>query len=432
MSTDDPKPSTENASVNLRQAAVGVVRALVEAGHVAYFAGGCVRDRLMGHEPADYDVATDARPEQVSQIFRRAWAVGESFGVMLVPINGHKIQVATFRVEGEYSDGRHPDSVAFSDAQHDASRRDFTINGLFEDPLMRDEAAGAEVAEGGAGGRVIDYVGGKADLEARVIRAIGDPHARLSEDRLRMLRAVRFAARFSFAIEAETADAIRAGAGELIGVSRERIGEEVKRMLCDSNRAVAAWEMQYLGLDAAVLMEPNQKVAPTRLGRLPDHAPYSTALAAWLLDRWSQAKNLREIEEVAKRWSSALVLSNEDRIAMWRSLEVYTVLMIEWPHLGVARQKRLAASDRFEDGLLLLAATDRQWFVDVRRRVIDLAQSGLAPSPLIDGGDLIDLGMKPGPVFSRVLEAVYDAQLEGSISTKEQARSMAKAVALTT
>ncbi|MCI0631364.1 MAG: CCA tRNA nucleotidyltransferase [Phycisphaerales bacterium] len=416
----DPNQRVKN-QMTVRQAAVDVVRALSEAGHVAYFAGGCVRDRLMGHEPADYDVATDARPEQVAEVFRRAIEVGESFGVMLVPINGHKIQVATFRVDGVYSDSRHPDSVTFSDAQHDAARRDFTINGLFEDPLAGPSGSG----------RLIDYVGGQADLEARIIRAIGDPHARLREDRLRMLRAVRFAARFSFAIEAETADAIRSGAGELIGISRERVGEEIKRMLADPNRAVAAWEMQYLGLDAAVLMEPNQKVAPTRLGRLPDHASYSTALAAWLLDRNDDVARWDDLRDTAERWADALMLSNDERGAFFGCLDVYFTLVGGWARLGVAQQKRLAASPEFENGLLLLQATDRQLFVDVRRRVIDLSQSGLSPAPLIDGNDLINLGMKPGPIFSWVLRAVYDAQLEGSIQTKDEAVRLARSVSLT-
>src|SRR5687767_11901220 len=185
----------------LRDAAVHVLQKLVDSGHVAYFAGGCVRDRLMGLEPTDYDIATSARPEQVAVIFPHVQTVGESFGVMLVRIQKrHVIQVATFRTEGSYSDGRRPDSVEFSDAQHDAVRRDFAINGLFENPLT---------------GEIIDYVGGRADIDAKLIRAIGDPFARIREDRLRMLRAIRFAARFRFDIESETADAIRASAAEL-------------------------------------------------------------------------------------------------------------------------------------------------------------------------------------------------------------------------
>ncbi|MCH8006322.1 MAG: heparinase II/III family protein, partial [Planctomycetes bacterium] len=249
----------------------------------------------MGVEPSDYDVASDARPEQVGALFGGAHRVGESFGVMLVSVMGHQIEVATFRSDGFYSDGRRPDTVTFSDASHDARRRDFTINGLFEDPLS---------------GRVIDFVGGQADLEARLIKAIGDPEARLAEDQLRMLRAVRFAARFSFAIDTATAEAIRGGAEDLGRISRERIGQEVRRMLTDRNRAVAAREIQYLGLDAAVLGESHQTAAPTRLGRLMEQVAYPTALAAWMLDRAEQT--FLDVAARVRGWSTALVLALDD------------------------------------------------------------------------------------------------------------------------
>ncbi len=398
---------------DLREAAVEVVRQLTQAGHAAYFAGGCVRDRLLNIAPADYDIATSARPEQVRAIFRRANEVGLAFGVMLVRVRQHEVQVATFRTDGVYSDSRHPDSVTFSDAEHDARRRDFTINGLFENPLND---------------RIIDYVGGQADLEARLLRAIGDPFARLREDRLRMLRAVRFASRFGFAIDPETADAIRAEAGELKGVSRERIGHEVRRMLSDPNRAVAAWEMQYLGLDEPTLQEPNRLTAPTRVGRLPDHAPYATALSGWLLDRHEVEGG--DLLATANRWADALVLSNDERGAMHATLAVYATLQsAAWMRLGVASQKRLAVSPHFDSGIILLQATDRQAYVDVRTHVLRLAESGLAPDALITGGDLIDLGLSPGPLFSRVLTGVYDAQLEGTISTRDEAIRLAKAIA---
>ncbi len=399
-------------STDLRSAAVDVVRALTEAGFEAYFAGGCVRDRLMGIEPADYDVASDARPDAVTGIFRRAQRVGESFGVMLVNRRGHMIQVATFRTDVVYSDGRHPDTVSFSDAVHDAMRRDFTINGLFENPLTE---------------QVIDHVGGQADLRARLIRAIGDPHARLREDRLRMLRAVRFAARFEFAIEGETGEAIAADAESLRGVSRERIGQELKRMLSHRNRAVAAWELQYLGLDSAVLLEPHSTAAPKRLGSLPEVAAYPTALAAWLLDR--RDKGGAATAERAVRWSEGLLLSNAEQTALRGCLAVYEQLRDAWSGLGVARQKRLAARPEFEEALLLLQATDPQAFVDVRRRTLDLARTELAPDPLIDGRDLIGLGLPPGPLFRRVLEAVYDAQLEGGVEDRDEALELARTIA---
>ncbi|MHC4964406.1 MAG: CCA tRNA nucleotidyltransferase [Planctomycetota bacterium] len=397
--------------VDLRTAAVHVVRTLIDAGHEAYFAGGCVRDRLMGGEPTDYDIATDARPEAVSTLYRRAQRVGEAFGVMLVKHHGHPIQIATFRTEGVYSDGRHPDSVSFSDAEHDARRRDFTINGLFEDPLAD---------------KVIDYVGGRADLAAGVIRAIGDPEARLREDALRMLRAVRFAARFEFAIEGGTGEAIRAAAGDLRGVSRERIGQELKWMLSHPNRAVAARELQSLGLDGAVLQEPCVTAAPRRLECLPADAPYPTALAAWLLDRTDEAPDL--IEQ-ARRWARSLLLSNADRDALCRNLEIHRTLTGPWPQLGVAGQKRLAARPEFEQALAVLKAGDNEAFVDVRRQVEALARTQIAPPPLISGEDLIGLGLIPGPLFKQVLESVYDAQLEGSLGDKAEALRLARAIA---
>lgn len=406
----DRSPNKPKADV--RTAATEVVRVLTDAGHQAYFAGGCVRDRLMGVEPEDYDVATDARPAQVGELFRRAQHVGESFGVMLVSKLGHRIHVATFRTDGVYSDGRHPDEVSFSDAEHDARRRDFTINGLFENPLTGD---------------IIDYVGGRADLEARQVRAIGDPQARIHEDHLRMLRAVRFAARFEFALEGGTGEAIRAQADDLRGVSRERIGQEIRRMLLDRNRAVAAWEIQYLGLDRAVLEEDHMAPAPTRLGRLPDDARYPTALAAWLLDRHEGSG--ADLADRARRWSRALLLSNPEQAGLARCLEIYGTLRGPWPSLGVAAQKRLAARPEFEEALLVLQGIDPQAFVDVRRRVLELAETELAPTPLISGDDLIELGLTPGPIFKRVLETVYDAQLEGSVDDRDGALALARSLA---
>jgi tRNA nucleotidyltransferase/poly(A) polymerase len=345
--------------------------------------------------------------------------VGEAFGVMLVPWDRGRrrvwVEVATFREDLGYSDGRRPDGVRFTDAEHDARRRDFTINGLFEDPLTDS---------------IIDHVGGRADLESKVIRAIGDPHARFREDHLRMLRAVRFAARFGFAIDAETADAIRAGASNLDGVSRERVGGEVRRMLTDANRAVAAWELQYLGLDQAVLHEPTRKVAPTRLGRLPEAIPYPTTLAAWILDRHGDTSE--QSLSVAKRWAVSLMLSNEEAAALSAVLTIFGTLTGTWEHLGVAKQKRLASDPHFEQGLHLVQATDRQLFVDVRRRVLELAKSGLNPTPLITGEDLIAIGLKPGPSFSAILASVFDAQLEGSVSTKAEALEMVRVVLAST
>ncbi len=404
----------DRARLDARSAASEIAATLTGRGFVAYFAGGCVRDRLLGIEPIDYDVATDARPEQVREIFPRARSVGEAFGVMLVRRGGHTVEVATFRTDGPYGDGRHPDRVTYSDAEHDARRRDFTINGLFEDP---------------ATGAIIDHVEGRADIEQQLVRAIGDPEARLREDRLRMLRAVRFAARFRFAIETETAETIRRNAASLRGVSRERIGQELRLMLADANRPVAAWELQYLHLDGAVLDEPGCLAAPRRLGRLPANAGVPTALAAWLLDRHDRGDGRPAATAVADRWAAALMLSGAERQALKRCLAVHATLLGEWDRLGVASQKRLAASEGFREALQIRQTEDAQAFVDIRRRVEALAVTGLAPTPLITGDDLIGHGMTPGPAFQQVLDGVYDAQLEGSVRTRAQALALAEAIA---
>jgi tRNA nucleotidyltransferase/poly(A) polymerase len=396
----------------LREAAVEVVRRLTEAGHEAYLAGGCVRDRLMGHPPVDYDVATDARPEVVADLLSRVRRVGEAFGVTLVTFGGHQIEVATFRTDGVYSDSRRPDDVTFSDADHDAKRRDFTINGLFEDPLND---------------RIIDFVGGQADIEAGLIRAIGEPSERLREDRLRMLRAVRFAARFDFTIEPGTAEAIRASAGELPGVSRERIGQEMKLMLSHRSRARAAGEIQCLGLDAPVLDEPNQVVDLTRLEGLPDDAAYPTALAAWQLDRHEAGEP--GFQARVRTWSRALMLSNLEASALARCLEVYSTLRSGWADLGVAARKRLAAAPAFDEAMAVLRGIDPDACGTIDGQRAELAATGLAPEPLINGEDLIAMGLEPGPLFARVLEEVYDAQLEGRVRGRDEALMLAGQVA---
>src|SRR5688572_2808762 len=229
------EPSDQPPEIHsTRQDALAVVRALRDVGHVAYFAGGCVRDLLLGLEPKDYDVATDAPPDRVRKLFKRTQAVGQAFGVILVRIGRSQVEVATFRAEGKYLDGRRPSEVRFTTAEEDAKRRDFTINGLFLDPLD--------------GNRVIDFVGGQADLKAKLLRAIGNPDERFEEDHLRLLRAVRFAARFGLTIEPETAEAVRKHAPQLKRISPERIADELRRMLTPP-KAQSAWALlRELGL----------------------------------------------------------------------------------------------------------------------------------------------------------------------------------------
>ena len=404
------KRLTSSCPIEARKGALEVLLALCDAGHTTYFAGGCVRDRLLSAAPTEYDIATAAKPEEIRKIFPKAKSVGEAFGVMLVRQNNIIYDVATFRTDGEYKDHRHPTNVTFTDAEHDAQRRDFTINGLFEDPV--DE-------------KVIDFVGGQDDLDARIIRAIGDPHQRFADDHLRMLRAVRFAANFSFSIEAETADAIREHAPHLSGVSKERIGGELRRMFTHQNRGVAAWELQYLGLDVQILGEKSILTAPTRVGRLPATADFPTALAAWIIDRHTSEADLQTI---ARQWRDHLLLSNREYTALQEILTLHTTLSA-WETLGIAKKKRLASADRFPSTLAILQAEDRPMFVFVKQAIAKLLKTGLAPNPLITGDDLIAIGIPSTPAIGTILEGVYDAQLEGGISTKEEALALSRLIA---
>lgn len=418
-------------SAQAREAAASIVRRLREARHVAYFAGGCVRDELLGLEPTDYDVATDARPDAIQAMFRKTAAVGASFGVVLVKEAGGVVEVATFRSDGPYSDNRRPDRVEFADAAHDAERRDFTINALFLDPLAAEDSASIH-------GHVIDHVGGLADLEARVIRAVGDPERRLAEDHLRALRAVRFAARFGFAIERGTADAIREHASDLEGVSRERVGDELRRMFLAETRAEAAGLLDELSLDGVVLGVVPTAARGTALAALgpqeflgqPVPVSFPAALAALAFDR-GEAESLAQVPALIRRWRRGLCLSNEESARLRDVLEGVLEIEAGWSEAGVSSRKRRAAAAWFADALAVLQARNGKLGNLVRSDVASLAGDGigLAPTPLIDGTDMLEAGLTPGPVFARVLSSVYDAQLEGRVSGKAEALQLAAELA---
>ncbi|MFG0273597.1 MAG: hypothetical protein ACF8QF_00920 [Phycisphaerales bacterium] len=420
-----------------RTAAVEIVRTLRREGHVAYFAGGCVRDELLGHDPADYDVATDAVPDRLREIFPRANEVGAAFGVMLVRRHEETVEVATFREESGYSDKRRPDEVRFADAERDARRRDFTINALFLDPLTREPAPQGLANVAGA---VIDLVGGLADLRDGLVRAVGDPEVRLAEDHLRALRAARFAARFGFRLDDATADAIRRHAGELSGVSRERIGEELRRMLAPASRAEAVRRIEDLGLDAPALGEPPIGAGPADrcIDRLPVGAGFGLALAAWALDRMRAADGAppdaerlrRDADATASRWRAALCMSNLERDEMAGALETLARLELDWSDAGEAVRKRLAASRWFGQGLDLLLARDaaRAAGIEADVQVLESRYGGVAPIPLLSGDALVAIGLPQGPRIGVVLDRVYDAQLEGRITTERDALDLARSL----
>lgn len=412
---------TESPS-KARQAAERVVARLQAGGHIAYFAGGCVRDELLGLHPSDYDVATDARPEQVRRLFRRTSVVGAVFGVVLVRDFGTTVEVATFRSDGPYSDKRRPDSVTFADARLDAARRDFTINALFLDPLAPPEAGQPPVS-----GKVIDYVAGLPDLRAGIVRAVGAPEERLAEDHLRALRAVRFAARLGFAIEAGTFEAMRAHASELAGISRERIGEEMRRMLRHPSRVRAVELLVEAGLDGPVFQEPTLDRPTPVLASLPPEAEFALCLAAMMVDRHGLEG---ATDTVVRRWRSALMLSNEERDNLAGAVALARAIAEGWEKAGVAQQKRWAAHRLFKWCFFLLS--QRQALLQrIEGDVQALARSwgGMQPEPLLTGNDLIARGFQPGPGFGGLLASVYDAQLEGRVRSSGEALALARELA---
>ncbi len=388
--------------VSPKEAACTIARRLTEAGHVAYFAGGCVRDLLLNHEPTDYDIATSATPDAIRAIFKSARGVGESFGVMLVHFGGRTIEVATFRREGEYADGRRPTSVQYAGAEEDALRRDFSINGLFQDPRT---------------GEVIDYVGGRGDLEARVLRAIDNPDRRMQEDRLRTLRAARFAARFALTVDAATEAAVVRYSHDLAAVSRERIGGELRRMMEHETRAVAVRYLEKWRLDEACLSESHSEGELTRLSRVAT-VPFAAALAAWRLDRQGRCPRAGD-----GKWGRALMLSNREGEDLAEIIATVGSLEGNWMQASVSSQKRLAARETFRASVAVLSAASVDLGAKVNADVAELQASygGVSPEPFVSGHDLISCGAVAGPHFKEVLNDLYDAQLEGRLTSRAEA-----------
>lgn len=436
-----------------RIAATKVVRVLRERGFTAYFAGGCVRDELLGLHPTDYDVATNAQPKDIRQHFERTHAVGEHFGVILVRLDDCTIEVATFRSDGAYTDSRRPDAVKFSTPEEDAQRRDFTINALFLNPLAPAQPLGPGLPV--IAGEVIDLVGGLDDLRRRVVRAVGNADQRLAEDHLRALRAVRFTARLGFTLEEGTAEAVKRQAAELRGVSRERVGEEMRRMLSHPSRAEAVRLLWELGLDEPVLGERQATTALAILRGLrppvwtresiitgvPTNAsdagglPPMLALAAWVLDMAQESGGGRrrmshgDVEAVAAQRRRSMCLSNDETADLKASLNCHGQLMawIEGKP-SVAERKRLAIAPGFCWALALVAAVDEGLMAKIEANLADLRMigEGLGPVAWIDGEALIRLGFKPGPGFQKILDLVYDAQLEGRVRNRAEGMELAR------
>ena len=435
-------------AVLAKSAAISIVQKLRTSGHSAYLVGGCVRDLLLEMGPQDYDIATSARPNDVMSLFPETIPVGAQFGVVLVvtpleampPIH---VEVATYRSDIGYSDGRHPDAVRYSDmAEEDVQRRDFTINGLLLDPINNE---------------VLDYVGGRADLEYRIIRTIGEPRLRFREDKLRMMRAVRFAARLDYTIEANTMLAIRELAREIHQVSRERIRDELDKMLTEGHARRCFELLDSTGLLAEVLPEvsalkgveqppqfhpegdvwthtlllleglengcskslawgvllhdigkpPTFRVASDRI-RFDSHAEVGTRMAEEICRR------LRFSNEAVEQVSS--LVANHMRFADVRKMKESTL-------------KRFMRLPHFEEHLelhrldCLGSHRDLSLYEFAKQKLSSTPEEEIRPAPLINGRDLLENGWKPGPQFRTVLQAVEDAQLEGILRTREEALS---------
>lgn len=431
-----------------RQNALAIVERLREAGYQAYWAGGCVRDLVMGRQPKDYDVATDAVPGEVARLFPGSLMVGAQFGVVMVTGDGGPTEVATFRSDGVYLDGRHPAEVRYATTpEEDVRRRDFTINGLLYDPVN---------------GHVLDFVGGQDDIRARRLRTIGEPVARFGEDRLRMLRAVRFAARFDFVLDPATGNAIRRLAPAIHEVSAERIRDEILKILNEGAARRGFELLDETGLLRQILpeVEALQGVAQPPefhpegdvwthtlmmlegLGKGSQPATPTLALGVLLHDIGKPATfRVRErirfdghVEvgvKIAESICRRLKLSSREtqRVA---ELVGQHMRFKDFGQMKRSTQLKFLAMDGFAEHLELhrldcLASHGKlDIYEAARRMMLETPPEVVRPEPLVTGHDLIALGHEPGPRFKKVLDAVRDAQLDGQITTREEALAIAE------
>lgn len=429
---------TENSKLNKKSLALQIVRTLRDNGHEAYFVGGCVRDLLLKNPPKDFDVATDAVPERIASLFPKTVPVGAKFGVMLVVSGGHSFEVATFRADKGYKDGRHPLGVRFTDAKEDALRRDFTVNGLFLDPLSH---------------KVMDWVGGRSDLKKKTIRAIGVPAKRFEEDKLRMLRAVRFASVLGFKIDLRTFAAVKKLAKKIGSVSHERVRDELVKMFTGPNPGLAMQLLDKSGLLKEVLPE----VIKMKGVKQPKafHPEGDVFKHTYLLMK--QLKNADTIlafgcllHDVGKpatyKRSDRIRFNGHDRVGARISEQILDRLRFS----NEEKQKIVACVDghmRFKDVKAMRQSTLKKFMqrdtflTELEQHRIDclashgdlsnwlflnkklkvLSKEEIKPKPLLTGHDVMACGYKEGPLIGKLLKAAEEAQLEGQLSTKEQA-----------
>ena len=437
-----------------RQFATSIVESLRQQGFQAYLVGGCVRDLLLGRDPKDYDISTDATPQQVMRIFPETYAVGAQFGVVLVPVPEtdlasdsleKAIEVATFRADIGHSDGRHPDEVRFSrDPREDVARRDFTINGMLLDPLS-----------GPAPGELIDFVGGRDDLRAGIIRTIGDPELRFAEDKLRMLRAIRFAARFQYAIDPATLAAIGKLAEQIRVVSRERVRDELTRMLTEGHARRALLLLDESGLLQQVLPEISAMKGVEQppefhpegdvfvhtlllLENLPQPSPMTLAWGALLHDVGKPTTfrvgpdRIRFDDHVEVGVKIAAEICRRLRFSNDETEQILALVAnhMRFGHVGRMKEstlKKFMRMPRFEEHLALHRADclashrNLSTYDFLREKETEMPAETMRPRPLVTGDDLIAQGHRPGPKFREILNAIEDAQLEGRLPSRDAA-----------
>jgi len=426
-------------AVSTRAQAISIVQQLRAEGYESFLAGGCVRDMLLNKDPQDYDIATNARPEDIQRIFPATVPVGAQFGVILVVIDGAPFEVASFRHDGPYLDGRRPSVVRFGSLEEDIQRRDFTINGMVYDPLAD---------------RLIDLVGGQEDLQRGLVRAIGDPQARFEEDRLRMIRAVRFAASLRFEIDSLTFAAIKSLAPSIAVVSWERIGDEITRILTEGG-AQRGFELLDRG-DLLEIILP-EIVAMKGVAQTPDYHPEGDVFTHTLLllrHLDSPTETLAYgclLHDVAKpicirqdgdritfyghteqgaEMAAAILKRLKRGRAVWERVAYLVrnhLRHVQAPQMRLSTLKRFLREDGIEE-LLELARIDAlssngdlSYYRFCQERRGELKQEEIRPEPLVRGGDLIELGFKPGPQFKEILRQVEDAQLGGELHSRDEA-----------
>lgn len=423
-----------------KEKALLIIRRLREQGHEAYLAGGCVRDQLLGRPPQDYDIATDAKPQAIQKTFSQTIPVGTQFGVVLVVLEGESFAVTTFRFDGPYLDGRHPSHVRFGTMEEDIKRRDFTINGMMYDPYSN---------------HLIDLVGGSLDLKLGLIRAIGDPRERFEEDRLRMVRAVRFAAHLGFTIEENTFRAIQDQSQTITQIAWERIGEEITRILLEGGarrgiellvetklvRALLPEVEAMKGVEQSPDFHPEGDVFThtlLTLGHL-QHPTETLAYGCLLHDIAKPTCMKKEREHISfhghTERGAEMAVEILKRLKRGRAVWERVAYLVR-NHLRhtQAPKMRLSTLKRFlgEEGIkelleltridALSANGDLSYYNFCKQRMAELQQEEIHPEPLLRGSDLIAMGFSPGPIFQTILKEAEEAQLEGELRTKEQAR----------